>query len=58
MRQSSPYEPVFKDELGLQFHYGIRACRIQGSPTNSRTKAKKVLDVTGVYWEKPMPHIR
>ena len=21
-------EPVFKDELGLQFHYGIRVCRI------------------------------
>jgi len=21
MRQSSPYEPIFKDELGLQFHY-------------------------------------
>jgi len=23
VRQSSPYEPVFKDELGFQFHYGI-----------------------------------
>jgi len=28
VRRSSPYEPVFKDELDLQFHYGIRAYRI------------------------------
>jgi len=51
-----------KVELDLQFHYGIRACRIQGShtyrfthqaqrvllgvTTDSRTKAQRVLGVT------------
>jgi len=39
------------------FHYGIRVCRIQGSLTDSRTKAQRVLGVTRVYWEKPMSHI-
>jgi len=28
VRQSSPNELFFTDELGLQFHYGIRVCRI------------------------------
>jgi len=29
-----------KDELGPKFQHGIRACRIQGPPTDSRTKPK------------------
>jgi hypothetical protein len=29
------------DELGPEFQNGIRACRIQGSPTYSRTKPKE-----------------
>ena len=40
-----------KDELDSEFHYGIRACRIQGPSTDSRTEAQRVLGVTGVYWE-------
>jgi len=30
-----------KDELGPKFQHGIRACRIEGPPTNSRTKPKQ-----------------
>jgi len=46
-----------KDELGPKFQHGIRACRIQGPPTYSRTKPQRVLGVRGVYWEKPKSYI-
>jgi len=29
------------DELGPKFQHGIKVCRIQGSPTYSRTKPKE-----------------
>ena len=31
MIQSSPYEPVFKDGLGLHFHFGIKARGVCGA---------------------------
>jgi len=43
------YESVFKDELGRQFHYGIRASGIQGPPTDSRTKPKSAAGRDGRF---------
>jgi len=47
-----------KVELDLQFHYGIRACRIQGSHTYRFThQAQRVLGVTwGVLGKTHVPH--
>jgi len=69
VRQSSPYEPVFNNELGLQFYYGIEFSRgtyrfthqaqrvLLGVTAESRTKAQRVLVVTGCIGKKThVPH--
>jgi len=38
---------VFKDELGLQFHHGIRACRIQGHLLIHAPSPKSVVGCDG-----------